>query len=183
MVLSTDEVNAIVNQASDATVTRLLQANLLATPQKKKARISWERNLSWEWANQYYLNYPKWFRQGVGNYPEAGKSLTYSKLRQYADIIIRLPDSIIIAECKMNPKPSIVSQLENYIMKFPLTPEFQKYKDAPVKGVIVSAMDVQDVHDMCDRYKIQYVVFKPSNFDAWYKQYILQGNKNNTGTS
>ena len=172
--LNDKEKEDLLNEFSDSILTRLIKANVLNTPKRKVDRVSWERILTQEWAMTNYLNYPKWYRQGVGDYRDAGKSLTYAKLRQYADVIIMLEDKFLIVEGKMNPKPNIVSQLQHYIDIFPQTPEFLGHKDKKIEGIVVAAMDVQDVRDMCARYGLGYELFRPSNFEAWYAKYILK---------
>lgn len=166
--LSTDDINLITS-----TIMSTLQASGQVTQQKtKRARINWERLLAFEYVGKNYGDYPHWFRIEVGPIPGDGQNPLYARTRRWADAVIRMPDHMIIIEFKMKANPDVASQLLNYRDLYPQTPLFSKYKDEPVKLVLVAALVTDDVRAFVERQGIEVVEYRPANFDQWYKQVV-----------
>jgi hypothetical protein len=170
MVLTSEENNAIlIKAATDAVMTALITSGAVKAPKAKRERVNWERLLMYEYVAKTYGNIPHWFRIEVGPIPNGGKNPIYARTRRWADAIIRMPDGILIIEGKMKAKPDVVSQLLNYRQLFPLTPLFQKYKDEPIELKLVVALIDDETKTFVENAGIEVEVFRPSNFEEWYR--------------
>lgn len=150
-----------------------LQASGQVVTQKvKRTRVNWERLLAFEYVDKMYRDYPHWFRIEVGPIPGNGQNALYGRTRRWTDAVIRMPDHIILLEFKMKAIPDVASQLLNYRDLFPQTPLFSKYKDEPIKLIVVAAMSDEATRTFIEKQGIEYVEYRPSNFDQWYKQVI-----------
>jgi hypothetical protein len=130
--------------------------------------------LSYEYVNKFYAETPHWFRIEVGPIPNGDTTNLYARTRRWADAVLRMPDHLLIIEFKMKAEPSVVSQLEHYGQLLPQTPLFKKYRNEPVKIKIVAAMVDEQVHKYIESRGIEVEIYKPSNYDQWYKQVILK---------
>lgn len=61
--------------------------------------------------------------------------------RRWADAIVFDNGTLLVVEATVLPKPGKISQLDLYIRLVPATPELVEYKDWPVRGVLVLAVD------------------------------------------
>ena len=150
-----------------------LQASGQVTTQRKtRPRVNWERLLAFEFVGKNYGTFPHWFRQEVGPIPGGNQNTLYARTRRWADAVIRMPGYIIIIEFKMKANPDVAAQLLNYRDLFPQTPLFSKYKDEPVKLMVVAALVDNETKAFIEKQGIEVVEFKPGNFEQWYKQVI-----------
>jgi hypothetical protein len=86
-----------------------------------------------------------------------------------------MPDHMLIIEGKMKCKPDVVSQLQNYRDLFPDTPDFDKYKNEPIKLKVVAAMMDEKTKEFIERNGIEVEIYRPSNFEEWYK-FVVEKN-------
>jgi hypothetical protein len=168
-------INAETVQAiADTTIARLAANGMLSTGKKRIKRHNWENQMAYEWATKYYNDHPKWFRVGVGPDPDSKGDPLYYKLKRYADLIVRLPEEILIVEFKMMAIPDCVGQLLNYMELFPQTPQFMKYKDEPRKGMVVCGMVDQSTKEHIERNGFEVEIWQSKGFEDWYKMKILK---------
>lgn len=155
-------------------ISNLIAAGLIDPNKKKKKRINWEKNIAYEYIQTYFRDFPYWLRIEVGAIPPGPDGVYYAKTRRWADCVIRMPDHLLVIEFKMKAEPQVVSQLLNYQMLVKETPLFSRWKDLPVKIKIVCAMIDDTTHRFIESQGIDVEVFKPSNFDEWFKKKILR---------
>lgn len=168
-------VNSSVSEIADATISRLIAAGLVQPlGKKKKERVNWERLLAYEYVGKFYAEVPHWFRVEVGALPPDKQDPIYTKTRRWADCVIRMPDHLLVIEFKMKAEPAVVSQLEHYGELVLETPLFKKYWNEPVKIKVVCAMVDEKVHQFLEGRGIDVEIYKPSNYEQWYKQVILK---------
>jgi hypothetical protein len=168
-------INSSVQEIADATISRLIAAGLIDPKKKeKKQRVNWERLLAYEYVEKFYQEVPHWFRIEVGPMPAGKTDLIYSKTRRWADCVLRMPDHMLCIEFKMKAEPSVVSQLMHYGELLPQTPIFKKYSQIPVKIKVVAAMVDDTTHKFIESQGIDVEIYKPANYEAWYKQTILK---------
>jgi hypothetical protein len=156
-------------------MSALIKAGVVKVPTTARKRVNWERLLMYEYVNMFYGDQPHWFRVEVGQIPGGNNDPLYSRLRRWADCIIRMPDYMLLIEGKMRVKVEVVSQMQTYKNLLPQTPLFTKYKDLPIKMLLVCAMIDDETRKFVESAGIEIAVFKPSNFEDWYKYIIQKG--------
>ena len=174
MTTESEILNLSLPDAVDQRIAQLIAGGAIATPKKRKKGRLWESNLAWEYIGKFYEQYPHWFRIGLGAIPGGEENQIYAKLRRYADVVIRMPDHILIIELKMLAKPDVVGQLLNYKMLFPQTAMFEKYKDLPVKLKVVCSMVDDNTRAFIESHGIEVEIYKGKNFDTWYNEKIAK---------
>jgi hypothetical protein len=168
-------VNSSVAEISKEVIASLMASGLVEPKRKGKVqRTNWERLLAYEYIGKFYANMPHWFRVEVGPTPNGSNDRLYAKTRRWADCVVRMPDHLLIIEFKMKVEPAVVSQLEHYSQLLPETPQFEKYRNEPVRIKIVGALIDDKVHAYIESRGIDVEMYQPSNYEAWYKQVILK---------
>lgn len=165
----------LVTATTDAVMTALIKTGAIQIPKAARKRVNWERLLMYEYVNTFYADKPHWFRVEVGPIPGEHNDMTYSRLRRWADCIIRMPDHMLLIEGKMRTKVEVVSQMLTYKYLLPQTPMFIKYKDLPIKLLLICAIIDNETRKFVEDAGIEVEIFKPSNFEAWYVQVIQKG--------
>jgi len=129
-----------------------------------------EWKLVYEYLITKYPNKLQWRRVRVG--PLLKNEKLYGVLRRWVDAIVydHEEDLIIIIEAKMKPEPGALSQLELYRKLFPQTPEFELYKDKPIKLVFLTTMLDKELKALAKEKGIDYVVFKPKWVEEYFKE-------------
>jgi len=61
--------------------------------------------------------------------------------RRWADAIVFDNGTLVVVEATVLPKPGKISQLDLYIRLVPATPELAEYRDWPVRGLLLAAVD------------------------------------------
>ena len=156
-------------QVTDDVISLLRTRGYITDKKPRKERVNWERILVYEYIRARYPNVPSWIRKEVGSVPEGEHSAMYARTRRWVDAIIRPPGKIILIEAKMKPDPKALAQLDMYDSLFSETPEFTNYWNDPRELQLVTAMDDSAVKALAPSYNIKHVVFKPSNFEEWYR--------------
>jgi len=164
----------VITAATDAVITALIKSGSIKVPKPARKKVSWERLLVYEYANTFYPENPKWFRIEVGPIPGKNGDMLYARMRRWADCIIIEDDHILLIEGKMRARVEVVSQLQTYKTLLPQTPMFRKYYPLPIKMRLVTAMIDEETRKFVESAGIEVEVFKPSNYDEWYKFKILQ---------
>ena len=170
-----EEINsaAMIKHTANAVIEALLKTGSISPPKTIRKKVNWEKLLSYEYVASRYHNLPHWFRIEVGPIPGDGKSNIYARTRRWCDIIVRGPKGLILIECKMRARPDVVSQLLNYKQLLSKTPLFEKYWNEPIELQLVTAIIDVDVRAFVEEAGIEVIVYKPSNFEAWYK-FVVQ---------
>ena len=163
-----------INNLVDQRIGSLIASGIIAPAKKRRKGMNWESKLAYEYVQHFYPNYPAWFRVSVGPLPGGDSNPIYSKLRRWADVIIRMPDYISLIEVKMMAKPDVVGQLLNYEKLFPQTPMFEKYWSLPVRKKVVCSLVDLATKEFIESQGIEVEVWKASNYDDWYNQVILK---------
>jgi len=170
LILAETEVTQsdVIKALSQEVLAQLAAAGAVSVPRKRRMRMDWERILALEYVDTFYREKPHWMREGIGPIPPGEEGKYYTKTRRWADAIVRDDDALIIIEAKMEAEPSVIGQILNYGRLLPQTPMFRKYTDLPIKLRVVTASTKDDVKEMVEHAGIEFVEFKPSNFDKWY---------------
>ena len=101
----------------------------------------------------------QWTRKRVGVLPTKELAKMYSVLLRWVDAIVIHDGYVLIIEAKIRPMPGAIGQLELYEMLFPETPEFQAYKDWPIKLILLCAMPDLSMVQLCSQKGIEYEIF------------------------
>lgn len=163
-----------VTDLVDQRISALIGAGTLAPGKKRRKGMNWESKLAYEYVQTRYPNFPAWFRVSVGPVPGGANDPLYYQLRRWADVIIRMPDYMLLIEVKMLAKPDVVGQLHNYAKLFPSTPMFEKYWSLPIRKRVVCSLIDGATKDFIESEGIEVEEFKASNYEAWYNQVILK---------
>ena len=169
VTLSKEDLAAITQTATQSALDALIQSGAIKQPKQRRERVNWERLLMFEYVAKFYPEVPHWLRVEIGPMPAGKNDRIYTKTRRWADGVFRMPDHMLIIETKMKCKPDVVSQLLNYKRLLPETPMFRKYADLPIKLKLVAALIDEDTIKFIESHDIEVEVFKPSNFEDWYK--------------
>ena len=163
-----------VQEIADATITRLLAAGLIQPKGQKQKRVNWERQISYEYLQRFYPDVPHWTRIEVGPMPPGENSFLYSRTRRWADAVVREPGNMLLIEFKMKAMPDVAAQLLNYKDLLPQTPLFYKYKDLPIKCLVVTALCDEQTSKFIKSQGIELEMFTPMNYEKWYTEKILK---------
>jgi hypothetical protein len=167
-------VEANISDISSAVAAQLIANGTFLPAKRKQKNVKWENLLAREYIEKFYSQYPHWYRIEVGALPEGFENAMFTKVRRYADAIVRMPDHVLIIEMKMLAKPEVVAQIQNYIDLFNETPMFEKYWKEPVKGKVVAALCDEATKRFIEKHGIELEIYKPANYDAWYAKKIAK---------
>lgn len=156
-------------QNIEDTIMVLKARGLIPDVKPRKPRVAWERILLSEYIRAKYPNVPSWIRREVGAIPNVPNSAAYARTRRWVDGIIRTYEGIVLIEAKMKPDPKALAQLDLYDSLFGETPEFEKYWNEPRRLELVTALPDTNVTALAPSYGIEHVVFRPSNFEEWFR--------------
>lgn len=127
---------------------------------KRKYTLKEQRLLN-DYLYEKYRNYPQWKRVRVGPVVKKEEEKLYKVLRRWVDAIVFTGKKIILIEVKWSPKPEGVGELLLYRSLFPLTPEFQMYKDYPIECEFVTTRYDRAIEDLCKKNNIKFIVYTP----------------------
>jgi len=129
-----------------------------------------EKRLVNEWLTLYHRGNLQWKNVRLGAHATAGEARMEMVTLPYADAVYIEDGEVYIVEAKIKADPRVISQLEFYIKRFPETPEFAQYKEAPVHGVLLVGHHNKNVADMAEEKGMNYVLFTPS----WVTEYLWE---------
>jgi hypothetical protein len=167
-------VNSSIAEISSAVAAQLIANKTFEPAKKGRKKINWESQFAREYIEKFYGTYPHWYRIEVGPLPEGFDNPIYTKVRRYADAIVRMPDHMLIIEMKMMAKPEVAAQIEIYRDLFRDTPLFSKYAEEKVVCKVVCAMCDDATKTYLERRGIELEIYKPANYDAWYAKKIAK---------
>jgi hypothetical protein len=167
-------VEANMSDISKAVAAQLIADGTFLPAKRRQKHVKWENMLAREYIEKFYNQYPHWYRIEVGALPKGFDNAMFTKVRRYADAIVRMPDHVLIIEMKMLAKPDVVAQILNYIDLFNETPMFEKYWKEPVKGKVVAALCDEATTKFINKHGIELEIYKPSNYETWYNQKITK---------
>ena len=84
---------------------------------------------------------------------------------RWCDAIFIEDGFVNIVEAKLRPDLGTIGQLEGYKELFPVTPEFDQYKDWPIKMILLSPVLDLGVAQICTKKGITYEVWKPEDWE------------------
>lgn len=132
-----------------------------------------EARLVNEYLMKYWPNTIQWKRVRVGPSRNQEEAKMYQVLQRWADAILWNGEEIIIIEAKIRPTAGAVGQLEHYIELFPQTPEFKRYWNKPIKGVLLVAMPDVELASYATSKGLEYTVYQPD----WAIDYLKSREK------
>lgn len=116
------------------------------------------------WLAAFHRTSLQWkrVRLGIPANPEEAK--LYSVLQRWCDAIFIEDGFVNIVEAKLRPDLGVIGQLEGYKELFPVTPEFEVYKDWKIKLILLSPVMDLGIAQICTKKRITYEVFTPSDW-------------------
>lgn len=117
------------------------------------------------WLAKFHRQDLQWkrVRLGIVSNPEEAKF--YKVTLRWADAVFIADGFVNIVEAKLKPDLGVIGQLEGYKKLFPLTPEFDAYKNWPIKLIILSPFLDLTISEIASEKGIIYDVWKPLNWD------------------
>ena len=117
------------------------------------------------WLAKFHRQDLQWkrVRLGIVSNPEEAKF--YKVTLRWADAIFIDDGFVNIVEAKLKPDLGVIGQLEGYKKLFPLTPEFDTYKDWPIKLIILSPFLDLTISEIASEKGITYDVWKPLDWE------------------
>ncbi|MCK5138347.1 MAG: hypothetical protein KAQ85_00760 [Thermodesulfovibrionia bacterium] len=101
----------------------------------------------------------QWRRIRLGVLPTKELARMYMVILRWADAIYLKDGVVYIVEAKLRAEPGALGQLELYKELFPQTPEFDQYKEWPIKLVLLSSVVDLNMVQLCSKKGIDYEVF------------------------
>ena len=112
---------------------------------------------AWLW--EKHRTDTQWRRIRLGVLPTKELARMYMTLLRWADAIVLSKGIVYIIEAKLRPAPGAVGQLELYKQLFVQTPEFEDYKNWPIKMVLLTSVVDLNMVEMTSKKDILYEVF------------------------
>ncbi|MBA7707140.1 hypothetical protein ES703_116009 [subsurface metagenome] len=118
-----------------------------------------------KWLAKFHRTSLQWkrVRLGVPANPEEAKF--FQVMLRWCDAIFIEDGFVNIVEAKLRPDLGTIGQLEGYKELFPVTPEFDQYKDWPIKMILLSPVLDLGVAQICTKKGITYEVWKPEDWE------------------
>lgn len=110
---------------------------------------------------------PAWAQASIENGAPAG---IYTVYQRWADAIIIRKTDLIIIEAKIRLEPGVISQIKLYERLLPKTAAFYKFRELPIRLIILAAMRDPEVEAMAASEGIEVVVFSPD----WVVDYLKE---------
>ena len=101
----------------------------------------------------------QWRRIRLGVLPTKELARMYMCILRWADAIVLHDGIVYIVEAKLRPAPGAIGQLELYKKLFLQTPEFEQYKNWPIKLLLLCAEPDLNMVEFCSEKDIIYEVF------------------------
>ena len=117
-----------------------------------------------KWLAKFHRTSLQWkrVRLGVPANPEEAKF--FQVMLRWADAIFIEDGFVNIVEAKLRPDLGVFGQLEGYKRLFPVTPEFDRYKDWPIKMILLSPFMDLGIAEIATEKGIIYDVYKPAGW-------------------
>ena len=114
-----------------------------------------------KWMAKFHRTDLQWRRVRLGQVATKEEAKYYKVILRWCDAIFIEDGFVNIVEAKLRPDLGVIGQLEGYQKLFPQTPEFQVYKDWPVKMILLSPYLDLNVAELCKDKGIIYEVWEP----------------------
>lgn len=145
----------------------------------KRRHLLAQTRLLMEWVAD---NYPRreWrhqFRVGadpeaVGVYPVDDEERRLIRNRnERVDMVIPPPPDLVVIEATMWNAAGSVSQLQNYLLQLPASPEYREWEGAPLVPILLTAQDHAGARLLCQQAGIRYIWWQPPWIDEYYALY------------
>lgn len=116
-----------------------------------------------EYLVQNHRMEPQWKRVRLGVAADPSQARLMRTSLKYADAVVISGNEVLIYEFKITPKLDAIGQLLGYRDLFPITPEFSRYAQLPIRMVLVTTREDRNVRASAEAQGIEYRVFRPSN--------------------
>ncbi len=94
----------------------------------------------------------------------------FATWRRWADAVVVTDRELLVVEAKIKPDVGVVSQLKMYLRLVKVTPELDPYRDRPIVGVLLTAVDDPSLGSLATEEGYRYVVYRP----AWVNDYLSE---------
>lgn len=162
-----------IDELSQAVALNLATKGYLQPQKRRRTRTNWESKLVREYLVKFHQKDLKWVRHEIGPYDPTKPEEFNGQLRRWADALVDINDTILLIECKMRPDHRAISQIDLYRRIFPQTPEFEYYKDKPLRCMLLTTSVDYAVKELCERWDIEYEVYIPTFFEE-YQQMMIE---------
>lgn len=137
-----------------------------------------ETRLLSEWISQTFTEDTVMYRVRLGGPPSwaipsiemGAPAEIYMVYQRWADAIVIRKTDLIIVEAKIRLEPGVISQIKLYAQLLPKTAAFYKFKELPIRLIILAAMRDPEVEAMAASEGIELVVFSPD----WVIDYLKE---------
>ena len=116
------------------------------------------------WLAKFHRTSPQWTRVRLGIPANPEEAKLYSVLLRWADAIFIEKGFVHIVEGKLRPEFGTIGQLEGYKELFKVTPEFDQYKNWPIKMIILSPVMDFSTAQIATKKGIIYEVWAPEDW-------------------
>lgn len=101
----------------------------------------------------------QWRRVRLGVMPTKEMARMYMTILRWTDAIVISDGVVYIVEAKLRPEPGAIGQLELYGQLFVQTPEFEAYKNYPIKLMLLTSVMDLNMVEMTSKKNILYEMF------------------------
>ncbi len=125
-----------------------------------------------------YLGGTKWstnYKLGQLISPSLAATLTDAQIRAigvrkaFADLIVAYPDRLDIYEFQLLPRWSKFGQLLAYLELARETDSLAYYRDLPIQGILVNAVDDPFLGSLAKKYGLKYEVYTPPWLNLYFE--------------
>ena len=118
-----------------------------------------ESSMRSRWVKKLSNSIPRWYNARMGKLPDVHMAAAYSPILGYADLVYIDDGFVNIVEFKVRNFRGAVGQLLSYSNEFAKTPEFQAYRQLPIRLLIVAPRYDIPTQELADQHGIDYEVF------------------------
>ena len=112
---------------------------------------------SWLW--QFHKDSPTWKKVRLGKVSTQFDAKIARVFLRFADAIFIEEDVVNIVETKISPKADAIGQLLLYERLFKETPEFSKYKDFPIKKIMLTTREDPAIRKLAEDHGIEVIIY------------------------
>ena len=118
-----------------------------------------------KWLAKFHRTSLQWKRVRLGIAANPDEAKFFQVMLRWCDAIFIEDGFVHIVEAKLRPDFGVFGQLEGYKELFPVTPEFDQYKDWPIKMILLSPVLDLGVAQICTKKGISYEVWEPEDWE------------------
>ena len=113
------------------------------------------------WLAKFHRTSLQWKRVRLGVPANPAEAKFFQVALRWADAIFIEDGFVNIVEAKLRPDLGVFGQLEGYKELFPITPEFEAYKEWPIRMILLSPLMDLGIAQIATKKGIIYDVYKP----------------------